>query len=230
MRSCSSNNHSTATSPWRKTRPPGSPSLTFVVPVDVGEDTDGDLELDLGEDENGNDGLDLTDGDFTGPNGSIQWGVVEEEGPRLDTPAAPHQAVLRFIAAADVAESAVSFDINGDGDLSDIFQRGSIRLTTTGGRLAEFGRGMILLGKDDPSDDVNGDSAPDPLFSIEGETFTDSDGNGVYSPGESFVDTNGNGAWEGRLRFNLWVFKATGNQRPLRRNFSMAWEVQLDTD
>ncbi|MEM7235439.1 MAG: hypothetical protein AAF517_24920, partial [Planctomycetota bacterium] len=42
----------------------GAPSFSYVIPVDVGEDTNDNQTLDAGEDVNGNLALDLVDGDF----------------------------------------------------------------------------------------------------------------------------------------------------------------------
>lgn len=206
----------------------GAPVLTFVVPVDVGEDDNGNLVLDLeaGEDADGDAALDLTDGDFTAPDGTVQWGAVEEEGPRLDTPGTPHQMSLRYAALEDVNEAALGVDINRDGDQVDVFQRGSIRYTTSGGLTMEYGRGAILAVAADPAADLNDDGVPDPLFLMEGEAFVDSDGNGVYSSGESFTDGNGNGTWDGRIRLNVWIWKEIyDGERFTLRNYSRTWEL-----
>ncbi len=204
----------------------GAPVLTFVIPVDVGEDDNGNLVLDDGEDADGDEALDLTDGDFTAPDVTIQWGAVEEEGPRLDTPGTPHQSNLRYASLEDVNESDLGFDINRDGDQVDVFQRGSLRYTTSGGLNMEYGRGAILAVVADPAADLNNDGVPDPLFLMEGEAFVDSDGNGVYSSGESFTDGNGNGTWDGRIRLNVWVWKEINNgERFTLRNYSRTWEL-----
>ena len=200
-------------------------SLTYVIPVDVGEDDNGNRALDAGEDTNGNDALDLSDGDFTAPDGSIQWGAVENEGPRLDTPGSPHQINLRFVSEEDIDEALLMFDINGDGDLLDVFQRGNLRYTTTGGLTADYGRAAIFAVEKDPAADLNSDGIPDPLFLIEGEPFTDSDRNGVYSPDETFTDRNGSGTWDGRIRLNLWIWKEFDGVRFVLRNFSRTWEL-----
>ncbi len=204
----------------------GAPVLTFVVPVDVGEDDNGNLLLDAGEDADDDLALDLTDGDFTSPDGTVQWGAVEEEGPRLDTPGTPHQMSIRYASLEDVNEAAVGVDINGDGDQVDVFQRGSLLYTTSGGLTMEYGRGAILAVVADPAADLNNDGVPDPLFLVEGEAFVDSDGNGIYSSGESFTDGNGNGTWDGRIRLNVWIWKEIYNgERFTLRNYSRTWEL-----
>lgn len=203
----------------------GAPSLTFVIPVDVGEDNNGNLVLDPGEDANGDKVLDLSDGDFTAPDGTVQWGTIENDGPRLDAPGAPHRIDLRFVAEEDIAEASRGYDLNGDGDLADTFQRGHLLYTTTGGLTEEYGRGALLASTSDPQADLNNDGIPDPLFLIEGESFTDSDGNGMFSSGESFTDSNGNERWDGRIRLNLWVYKEFNGTAFTLRNYTSTWEL-----
>ena len=204
---------------------PGAPSVNFVIPVDVGEDDNGNLTLDPGEDADDDNVLDLSDGDFTAPDGTVQWGAVENGGPRLDMPGSPHQISLQFVADAIIDEDAEGYDLNGDGDLEDIFQRGHILYTTTDGLTEQYGRGAIVLQTANPQADLNNDGIADPLFSIEGETFTDSDANGVFSSGEAFNDANGSGVWEGRFRLNLWIYKEFDDARFILRNYTTTWEL-----
>ena len=151
--------------------------------------------------------------------------AVENGGPRLDTPGAPHQISLQFVADATIDENTEGYDLNGDGDEDDVFQRGHILYSTTGGVTEQYGRGSIVLQTANPLADLNNDGIADPLFFIEGETFTDSDANGIFSSGEAFNDANGSGVWEGRFRLNLWIYKEFDDERFILRNYTTTWEL-----
>ena len=141
----------------------GYPTVTYLVPVDVGEDTNGNGILDTGEDVNGNGILDLTDGDVSDPEGVTQWGAVEDDRPYLDTAGNPHRTTLGFERLAVVLEKTVGEDLNRDGDRADRFVRGNLVRQTSAGFRQEYGGGNILVGEAADMD-LDGDGDPDPLF------------------------------------------------------------------
>ena len=141
----------------------GQPTVTYLVPVDVGEDTNGNGILDPGEDTNGTGTLDFTDGDVSDPDGTTQWGAVEEDRPYLEMPGNMHRTILSFERLGTVSEAEVDEDLNRDGDLSDRFARGNLVRETTGGFRRELGAGQILVGET-PDADLDGNGDPDPLF------------------------------------------------------------------
>ena len=177
--------------------------IVLVVPVDVGEDSNDNGLLDAGEDEDGDGVLDLTDGDVTTAGGTIQWGCMEVGGARLDLPGSEHRVTYTFVAQAVVDESAIGADLNLDGDTSDTFEVGSVTRTTSNGAIRFLGSQSVVMGSPDGPADLNGDGVPDPLFSVTGEAFSDSNSNGIYDVGEGFTDTNGNETWDGRWRLGF---------------------------
>ncbi len=160
-----------------------NPSITFTVPV---------------EQDNG------TQVDFLDPNGEVYWGAVEALGPKLDTLADPHRLTLRISSTGSISEAGVHTDLNHDGDTLDTFLTGSLALRTTGGMESVFGQDRLVLSQaGGVAFDMDGDKISDPIFMIVGETFVDSNGNGMYDQGESFVDANSNSTWDGYLRLNM---------------------------
>lgn len=143
----------------------GYPTLTYLVPVDVGEDTNGNGILDASEDSNGNGVLDFKDGDISDPDGEIQWGANERDRSYLDTPTSPHRVTLRFSPVGVVNEKEAGTDLNRDGDTTDVFRLGSLVKETTGGLTRELGsRRIVVPFAADGDLDGNGDS--DPLFAL----------------------------------------------------------------
>ncbi|MBI4586194.1 MAG: hypothetical protein HY717_19460 [Planctomycetes bacterium] len=160
-----------------------NPSVVFTVPVEQ------------------NNGTQL---DFLDPNGDVYWGAVEASGPMVDTFADPHRLTLRVLSTGSISEEAVHTDLNHDGDTLDTFLTGSLALRTTGGVESVFGQDrMVLSQAGGVAFDMDGDKISDPIFTIVGETFVDSNGNGMYDQGESFVDVNSNSTWDGYLRINM---------------------------
>ncbi|MFQ5654121.1 MAG: PilW family protein [Planctomycetota bacterium] len=191
----------------------GAPLMVYRLPVDIGEDANDNGLLDPGEDTNANGLLDMIDGDVIDPSGDIQWGCREVDGPHLDLPGSAHRINLTFNATGAVSETAQGVDINGDGDTADVYSRGSLIRSTSGGSVRALGGEYMILASPDVNGDRTGDGLPDPLYMVAGETFTDANGDGVYNPPEAFVDTNGNGEWDGfwRIHFTFYSLDSKRN-------------------
>lgn len=189
----------------------GLPQVEYMIPIDVGEDSNGNRVLDAGEDANGNGLLDPMDGDVLSPDQTIQWGCIEADGARLDQVGAQHRVTLSFSSEQILEESALGTDLNNDGDQTDRFHAGSIELRTTGGLTRTFGGGYLLLGVDDPQADRDGDGVADPLFTVTGESYVDSNNDGTWSAGEVFIDENNNGIWDGLWNIHCTFFSTDSN-------------------
>jgi len=192
----------------------GTPTLTFTLPVDVGEDANDNHVLDSGEDADADGILDRTDGDVISDAGEAEWGCEEADGPRLDLPGSPHRIQLAFVRKAILEESDVGADLNGDGDAVDSFSLGSIVRTTSGGLTRSLGGGAFLVARADSNGDRDGDGAADPLLRLGGETFEDANRNGVRDAGETFADANSNGRWDAFWRLHLTAILRDGRDTP----------------
>jgi hypothetical protein len=163
-----------------------SPSLVFVVPVQVD---------------------DGTKVDFIDENGNVHWGAVEAGGPKEDSPTDPHRVTLAALPTRQISEKSAELDLNHDGDTSDYFQLGSLRARTSGGVETILNSDRLVLSQIGAGAfDADGDQVADPLFKIEGETFIDSNLNGIHDESEAFVDANLNETWDGILTISLLAF------------------------
>jgi len=183
----------------------GWPRIVYRLPVDVGEDLNGNGILDVGEDANGNGLLDLSDGSVVDASGAIEWGCLENGVPRLDRPGAPHRVTLQYVQTGMFLEADSGTDVNGDGDTVDQFYRGSLVRSTSGGDTLTIAANSVLAPFPDPFGDFDGDGSADPIFELLGEPFVDADGNWIRSPGESYTDQNGDGLWTPVLRVHGWL-------------------------
>lgn len=190
------------------------PEFTYVLPIDIGEDGNGNGVLDPGEDENANGVLDRSDGDFYDASANVQWGCLEDGVASLDVAGAPHRVTVRFEQTGTYDESVDNLDLNRDGDTTDTFARGFLRKSTSGGDVHRLGGDAVILAQPLYDGDRNNDGTPDPLFAVGGESFTDSNGNGVLDPTESFVDANGNGRWDPVFTVNLSFFLIDARRNP----------------
>ena len=164
----------------------GLPVLYFLVPVEV------------------NNGIEV---DFLDGNGDVHWGAVEASGSKLDTPTDPHRLTLQLVPTDSVTETEAGLDLNNDGDTADSFQVGSLLLQTTGGVQNTFTSGQLVIGEvGKGAFDIDGDGVPDQLIQVTGESFVDSNSNGIHDDGEVFADANLNGVWDGSITTNLLVF------------------------
>ncbi|MBI4582585.1 MAG: hypothetical protein HY717_00935 [Planctomycetes bacterium] len=168
------------------------PVLTFVVPVEQPTGTGGS--------------------DFVDADGDINWGAVEPTGPQLDLTGDPHRVTLRAAVTGTVAEADARLDLNSDGDLGDSFQVGSLVLRTTGGLERILIPQRLIIGQVGGGIfDIDGDGVVDPLVQLQGESFVDANGNGIYDRGEAFTDDNGNGRWDGSLSISFPIFSIDRN-------------------
>jgi prepilin-type N-terminal cleavage/methylation domain-containing protein len=173
----------------------GQPTLTVVLP----------LELPVG----GGPAIDFFDG-----NGQVNWGVVEPAGPQLDQVGSPHRLTITVVPGSVLAEKDCGLDLNYDGDLLDSFQLGSLQAQTTAGPLLSFVVNRLVLSEvGRGAFDIDGDMAIDPLFQLGGETFTDSNANGVHDGTETYVDKNTNTRWDGTLSLNLLTVRRDRESR-----------------
>ncbi|MEM7164131.1 MAG: prepilin-type N-terminal cleavage/methylation domain-containing protein [Planctomycetota bacterium] len=191
-----------------------APEFTYVLPVDIGEDANGNGVLDVGEDENASGALDTADGDFYDQSANIQWGCLEAGIGRLDTPTNPHRITVRFQQTDTYDEATEGIDLNRDGDTTDTYARGFLQQTTTDGEVHRIGGDSVILAQPQFDGDRNNDGNPDPLFAIGGESFTDANGNGVVDVTETFDDTNGNNEWDPIFTVNLSFFLIDERRNP----------------
>jgi len=106
--------------------------------------------------------LDMTgSGIAVGPDGAIRWGAIEATGP-----VAGNTYTMSFVQDAAISEATVQLDLNSDGDTVDTFRRGHLQRLTSGGGATEVSPSMFMIDAADPSGDLNGDGAPDPLFNF----------------------------------------------------------------
>lgn len=85
-----------------------------------------------------------------------------------DTPWAAEKETLRFRPVRTLSERDLDEDLNGDGDRKDEFSLGRLEIEDAGRVRSLSDTGLVMLGLPDYQGDLDGDGAPDPLF-----TFTE---------------------------------------------------------
>lgn len=167
------------------------PRIVYQVPVDLGEDLNGNGVLDPGEDANHNGVLDAQPSPFSG-SGLVLWGAREGNAVW-----AGRTITLAFEPMGIVTEVELNVDVNGDGDLRDSFARGRLVRTVEGQAPRPLGNDEVLVPHPVAGGDRDADGLDDPMFSVIGEPFVDSNHNGVFDSTENYTDRNGNGRWDG---------------------------------
>jgi prepilin-type N-terminal cleavage/methylation domain-containing protein len=101
----------------------------------------------------------------------INWGSA-----RGGAEAVGQTTVYRFVATDVFSESERGIDLNGDGDVADVFNVGHIEeacFETTAAvvparRPVAFSPDIFLQNRDEETGDIDGDEVPDPMFSWDG--------------------------------------------------------------
>jgi hypothetical protein len=183
------------------------PFVSYVMPVDIGEDADSDGILDPGEDEDGDGILDRTDGDVHDRDGRIQWGAVDRRGARLDSPSSPQRHTLTFEPLATFDERIAGVDIDADGHLDGRFERGNLVRVSGDGQVERFGAGMVVIPRDRGADGRQ-------VLRLRGEPFDDANDNGVLDDDERFDDANENGLWDAAWAVEVTFLAFDSEGRP----------------
>jgi prepilin-type N-terminal cleavage/methylation domain-containing protein len=145
--------------------------------------------------------------DYFDSSGNVNWGCLEASGPMRDATGSPHRVSLTVTPTSTVEEKKMWFDVNGDGDLQDTFQLGSLVFTTSGGQKRTLIAGRLLISEVGVGAfDMNKDQVADRVLQVSGEPFVDANLNGMYDSGEVYTDLNQNGYWDGSLVLNLLTF------------------------
>jgi len=105
--------------------------------------------------------VDPVTGSFLDAGGNIRWGISDENGPVLGG-----TCTVAFQVEAVASEAALNRDLNGDGDLDDVFDRGRLSKTASTGEPLPLSRLDLFLPTGDYSGDVDSDGTDDPLFSL----------------------------------------------------------------
>jgi len=100
------------------------------------------------------------DGSMLDADGQVQWGT-EQDGVAV----AGAKVTIRFVADRVLSEPALAFDLNRDGDTTDLFDLGHLERVLPDGSIIPLTGTWILQPNLNHGADIDGDGVADPIFS-----------------------------------------------------------------